>query len=112
MTTYETVMVELQEVVLVTRWNCMVGFTLRPLYFRGKSSCFPLDRRFLRPHSRSGAAQMAEILPQRPNYRGGKLTNSCRNSVLRYHGKMLLESAKIFSADDIEREAIFECEVD
>jgi hypothetical protein len=39
---------------LVTRWRWVVSFTPRPLYPRGKSSLFPLDRRLGGPQSQSG----------------------------------------------------------
>jgi hypothetical protein len=58
------------------------------------------------------AAEMAEILPlsgmepqpllYRPNYPGGILINSYSNFVLGHHGEVLLGSAEVFSADDID----------
>jgi hypothetical protein len=39
---------------LGTRWRWMVNFTPRPLYPRGKSPRYPLDRRLGGPQSRSG----------------------------------------------------------
>jgi hypothetical protein len=40
--------------ILGTVWNWAVSFTPRPLYPRGKSSWYPLDRRVGGPQSRSG----------------------------------------------------------
>jgi len=39
---------------LGTRWRWVVSFTPRPLYPRGKSPWYPLDRRICGPQSRSG----------------------------------------------------------
>jgi hypothetical protein len=39
---------------LGTRWRCVISFTLRPLYTRGKSPCYPLDKRLGGPQSRAG----------------------------------------------------------
>jgi hypothetical protein len=39
---------------LGTRWRCMVSFTIRPLYFQGRSPWYPLVRGLGGPQSRSG----------------------------------------------------------
>jgi hypothetical protein len=39
---------------LGTRWRLVVSFTSRPLYTKGKSTRYPLDRRLGGPQSRSG----------------------------------------------------------
>jgi hypothetical protein len=39
---------------LGTGWRWVVSFTLQPLYFRGKSPWYLLDRRLAGPQSRSG----------------------------------------------------------
>jgi hypothetical protein len=39
---------------LGTRWKWVVSFTPRPLYPKGKSPWYPLDRRLGGPQSRSG----------------------------------------------------------
>jgi hypothetical protein len=39
---------------LGTRWRWVVSFTPRPLYTKGKSPLYPLDRRLCGPQRRSG----------------------------------------------------------
>jgi hypothetical protein len=47
---------------LGTSWRWVVNFTPRPLYPRGKSLRYPLDRRFGGPQSRSGRFGEKKIL--------------------------------------------------
>jgi hypothetical protein len=50
---YEGVDIDLYFHILGSSWRVMVGFTLLPLYPRGKNPQYPLDRRFAVPQSRS-----------------------------------------------------------
>jgi hypothetical protein len=47
---------------LGTSWRLVVNFTPRPLYPRGKSPRYPLDRRLRGPQSRSGRFGEEKIL--------------------------------------------------
>jgi hypothetical protein len=47
---------------LSTSWTWVVNFTPRPLYPRGKSPRYPLDRRLGGPQSRSGRSEEENIL--------------------------------------------------
>jgi hypothetical protein len=47
---------------LVTSWRWVVSFTPRPLYPRGRSPLYPLDRRLGGPQSRSGRHGEVKIL--------------------------------------------------
>jgi hypothetical protein len=47
---------------LGTSWRWVVNFTLRPLYPRGKSPRYPLDRKLGGPQSRSGRFGEEKIL--------------------------------------------------
>jgi hypothetical protein len=47
---------------LGTSWRRMVSFTPRPLYPRGKSPRYPLDRRLGGPQSRSGDVEKRKFL--------------------------------------------------
>jgi hypothetical protein len=48
---------------LGTSWKWMVSFTPRPLYPRGKSPRYPLDRRLGGPQSQSGRYEEVKIIP-------------------------------------------------
>jgi hypothetical protein len=51
---------------LGTNWCWVVSFTPRPLYPRGKSPRYPLDRRLNGPQSRSGRRGEEKILSKAP----------------------------------------------
>jgi hypothetical protein len=61
---------------LSTRWRWVVSFTPLPLYPRGKSPRYPLDRRLGEPQSRSGPCEQEKNLalpgiepgPELPNH--------------------------------------------
>jgi hypothetical protein len=50
------------QIHLGTSWRLVVSFTPRPLYLRGKSACYPLDRRLGGPQIRSGRCGVEKIL--------------------------------------------------
>jgi hypothetical protein len=60
---------------LGTSWRWVVSFMTRPLYPRGKSPRYPLDRRLGGPRSRSGRRGEEEILDPT-----GTLTQTSRSS--------------------------------
>jgi hypothetical protein len=46
-----------------TRWSRVVSVTLQPIYHRGKSPCYTLNRRVVGPQSRSGFNEEEKTLP-------------------------------------------------